>query len=74
MHLSAHRYAGRSPEAVGEVGVTLRERDSTKQFRASWSDVVDAVVALSSGDMVWSDLASMPDKYKPFSSTGSDDK
>ncbi|KPI42593.1 Glycine--tRNA ligase 1, mitochondrial [Cyphellophora attinorum] len=45
-------------QTVKDSTVTLRDRDSTKQVRASQDDIVAAVKALCEGDKTWADIAS----------------
>jgi len=47
-------------DSIKDQTVTLRERDSTKQVRATTSQVVDAVTDLISGRVVWSKLVQDP--------------
>lgn len=43
-------------DSVKDATITLRERDSTKQVRASRDDVFDAVNSLISGRKTWDDV------------------
>jgi glycyl-tRNA synthetase len=45
-------------QTVKDSTVTLRDRDSTKQVRASQDDIVAAVKALCEGEKTWADIAS----------------
>lgn len=45
-------------ETVKNQTVTLRERDSTKQVRATIDEAVDAVKQIVSGKSTWADIAS----------------
>jgi glycyl-tRNA synthetase len=44
-------------QTVKDSTVTLRDRDSTKQVRASQDDIVAAVKALCEGEKTWADIA-----------------
>jgi glycyl-tRNA synthetase len=44
-------------QTVKDGTVTLRDRDSTKQVRASQDEIVEAVQALCSGEKTWDDIA-----------------
>jgi glycyl-tRNA synthetase len=44
-------------QTVKDSTVTLRDRDSTKQVRASQDDIVAAVKSLCDGDKTWADIA-----------------
>ncbi|KAA8499972.1 Glycine--tRNA ligase, mitochondrial 1 [Porphyridium purpureum] len=53
-------------ESEADDSVTLRERDSTKQVRASIPVIVDAVARLSSGEWTWQSIVEQPDVFRPF--------
>jgi glycyl-tRNA synthetase len=44
-------------QTVQDGTVTLRDRDSTKQVRATQDEIVEAVQALCSGEKTWDDIA-----------------
>lgn len=43
-------------QSVKDNSFTLRERDSTKQVRASEDDIVQAIKSLVEGDETWQDI------------------
>jgi glycyl-tRNA synthetase len=44
-------------QTVKDDSLTLRDRDSTKQVRASEDDIIDAVKALVEGEETWEDVS-----------------
>ncbi|KAJ2463318.1 Glycine--tRNA ligase 1, mitochondrial [Coemansia sp. RSA 2322] len=58
-------------DTVKDNSVTLRERDSTKQIRASTDEIVELVTNLVNGTTTWSDVL---DKYESFNVNEDEDE
>lgn len=58
-------------DTLKDDSITLRERDSTKQVRASISDVVQSIKGLVDNQEVWDDVFK---RLPEFISQGGDDK
>lgn len=43
-------------ESLEDNSFTLRDRDSTKQVRASLDDILDAVTKMAKGKLTWADV------------------
>lgn len=57
-------------DTLRDGSVTLRERDSTKQVRASEDDIVEAIRDLVAGTKTWDEVST---KLPPFNVQGQDE-
>ncbi|EPY53235.1 cytoplasmic glycine-tRNA ligase Grs1 [Schizosaccharomyces cryophilus OY26] len=53
-------------ETLENGSITLRERDTTKQVRGSQEDIINALVALTEGKMLWTNAV---EKFGEFNAT-----
>jgi glycyl-tRNA synthetase len=51
-------------QSVKDGSITLRDRDSTTQVRASQDEIVEAVVRLVAGTETWSQTAARLPKFE----------